>query len=84
MLSGLQADSERFLADLARIQDRRAVTQNRISSGYRVTRASDDPQEAGNLLQYTAALAHNQQVLRNLDLGRVEADMSQQAVASAE
>ncbi len=84
MLSGLQTDNDRFLADLGRIQDRLAQATRRISSGYRVSRASDNPQDVGTIFQYAAALSHNEQITHNLQHSKVEADTSEQAVASVE
>jgi flagellar hook-associated protein 3 FlgL len=84
MLSGIQTDNDRFLADLGRIQDQLAQATRRISSGYRVAQASDDPQDVGTIFQYSAALSHNEQITHNLQQSKVEADTAEQAVASTE
>ena len=70
MLTNLDPSSELFLADLNRIQRRMATANRQVSSGKRITVASDAPDEIGSLLQLRADQERNAQIQYNLGPGQ--------------
>lgn len=83
MLRGLPPATERFLADLARIQKRAATAQRQLTTGLKLTAVSDDPDQISRLLQARTELARAQQVQANLGRVKVEVDTSEQALQTA-
>ncbi len=83
MITNLDPSSELFLANVERIQDRLATANRQISSGKRITAASDAPDQIGSLLQLRAANEHNSQVKGNLVLAKSDADAADGALASS-
>ena len=73
MLSNLDPASQRFLADLNRIQANNTAAQQQLSSGFKVEAASDAPDQIGTLLQLEAERGSNTQTLANL--GRVQTEV---------
>lgn len=69
-LQGLQ----RNMADIARLQEQ-------ISSGERITRASDDPVGAGGVLQADSSLSAITQYQRNLDAARARQTLEEQTLS---
>jgi len=83
MTTNLDAGSELFLANLNRIQQGLATTNRQISSGKKISVASDAPDQIGALLQLRADLQHNSQVQSNLVLAKTDASSADSAIGSA-
>src|SRR5579864_9040088 len=83
MISSLNAQSQRFLADMERVQETIASASRQISSGKRVSVASDAPDAIGELLQLRAALQKNTQITANLGLAQTDANVAESAISSA-
>jgi flagellar hook-associated protein 3 FlgL len=83
MITNLDGASELFLADLGRIQDRVAAASRQVSSGKKISSASDAPDEIEPLLRLRAALQRNSQIKSNLALASTEVDGADLALASA-
>jgi flagellar hook-associated protein 3 FlgL len=83
MLNGLDAQSTRFLADLNRIQERSHRAERQISSGLRVERASDAPEQVGAILRLRMRVELNVQMQTNLARVKVQVDASESAVSEA-
>jgi flagellar hook-associated protein 3 FlgL len=80
MLSG---SSELFLTNLNRIENALSQANQQISSGYRITAASDAPDEVAMLLQLRADQQHNTQVESNLSLAAADASSADGALSTA-
>lgn len=83
MLSGLHPSTETYLNDLERIQQRLDRAQRQISSGKRMERISDDPDQVSSLLQVRALLHRTEAVQVNLGRVQVEVDTAEQCLQSA-
>ena len=83
MISNLNPNSQRFLADVERIQDAAGAAGRRLSSGLRIAQPSDAPDQISPLLQLRAQLAHNTQLQTNLDLAQANANAADSALAAA-
>jgi flagellar hook-associated protein 3 FlgL len=83
MIHSINSSADSFLADLARLQDRSEEAQRQLSSGLRVSKASDDPDQVGAILQTSSDIARNEQIGRNLDRVKSEADGSEQSLSTA-
>ncbi len=66
MINNLSSRNEQFLANMDRIQARIDKANAQVSSGLRITSASDAPDEVGPLLQSRAELAVAEQSKSNL------------------
>ncbi len=67
MLLPLKGTTDKYLADLSRVQATMDVAQRQVSSGLRVQRASDDPAAVNEILQLQADIAANRQTQANFD-----------------
>jgi flagellar hook-associated protein 3 FlgL len=67
MISPLKGTTEKYLADLSRIQSNMDTAQRQVSSGLRVSSASDDPGALHTILQLQADISANHQVQANFD-----------------
>jgi flagellar hook-associated protein 3 FlgL len=56
-----------FLNDLAKIEERSADTQKKISSGLEITKPSDDPSKATRILFFDSQISKVQQYQKNID-----------------
>ncbi len=83
MNNGIDASTQRFLTDLATIQARSEKAQRQLSSGLRITVASDSPDEISRLLQVRVDLQRNTQVSSNLGRVKTEVDSAEQALSDA-
>ena len=83
MIRGLDGASEKFLADLERIQAASERAQRQVSSGLRVQQPSDSPGEAGVILQLGTRVERLEQVQKNLALVKSETDISENALQQA-
>jgi flagellar hook-associated protein 3 FlgL len=66
MIRTFTATTEMFLSDLKASEARSSKDIEQISSGYRVTSASDSPQDVVTILQVQNAMAQTTQVTNNL------------------
>jgi flagellar hook-associated protein 3 FlgL len=83
MQTTLDAASELFLTNVARIQQRLADANQQVSSGKKILQASDAPDEIDSLLQLRADRQHNQQVQSNLALAKTDAQAADDALGSS-
>ena len=83
MSNSINSSADSFLVNISRLQARVDRAQEQISSGLRITKASDDPDQVGAILQATSDLARNIQIGRNLDRVKAEVDGSEQALSTA-
>jgi flagellar hook-associated protein 3 FlgL len=83
MISGLNSNYAQFLANLERIQERGATAQRQISSGRRVSLASDDPDQVGGILHTAQELDRLEQIGMNLARVKGEVDTAEQALQGA-
>jgi flagellar hook-associated protein 3 FlgL len=82
MIKNLTSRDEQFLSSLSRIQGRIDRATAQVSSGLRVTSASDAPDEIGPLLQSRAELALTEQARSNLNRVKGEVDSAEGALRS--
>jgi flagellar hook-associated protein 3 FlgL len=72
-----------FLADVSKIQTALTEASQQVSSGYKVTQASDAPDQISTLLQLEANLQSNTQITTNLSNVKAQVDTGESAVGSA-
>jgi flagellar hook-associated protein 3 FlgL len=83
MISGLTPANDQFLASVENIQTQLNQAQLELSSGLRVNKASDAPQQIGDIFQTRADLANATQAEQNLNLVKAQADAADSALQSA-
>jgi flagellar hook-associated protein 3 FlgL len=83
MISGLDPVNEQFLASINSLQDRLNAAQLQLSSGLRVNKASDAPQQVGDIFQARADLSHATQIDQNLGLVKAQVDAADSALQQA-
>jgi flagellar hook-associated protein 3 FlgL len=83
MIPSLSSSMNSFLTDLSRLQSTINTATLQLSSGYRITQASDAPDQISPLLQLEANLSHNQAVLSQLTRVQTQISSADQAVSSA-
>ncbi len=83
MLSNLDGTSQIFLANVNRIQQQFADANRQISSGLKISQASDAPDQISPLLQLKADQAHNQQIASNLSLAQSDAQTADSTLSAA-
>jgi flagellar hook-associated protein 3 FlgL len=79
----INAASRTFLADITQVQAATNQAAEQISSGYKVTQASDAPDQISALLQLEANLQTNKQVTTNLSNVKAQVDTGESALSSA-
>ena len=82
-LKGPDAHSDRFLNDLAAINQRIGRATREISSGRRINSPSDAPDEISQLLSLRSSLSSTVQSKSNLGLVRTEVDTAERALSHA-
>jgi flagellar hook-associated protein 3 FlgL len=80
----LTAITNTFLTNLNLIQQRMTQVQDEVTSGYRVTTASDAPDEISDLLMVRANLQNANQATSNLNVAKANVDSSESALESGE
>jgi len=75
--------SRTFLADLGQITAAINTASEQLSSGYRLSRASDAPDQISELLQLEANLQSNNQITTNLSNVKAQVDTGESALNSA-
>ena len=83
MINGLDPASEQFLASINSLQDRLNAAQLQLSTGLRVNKASDAPQQVGDIFQARADLSHATQVDQNLGIVKAQVDAADSALQQA-
>lgn len=83
MLSGIGAYNGSFLADLNQTESRIAQDQQQITSGIRVSQASDDPSAVSSILDYQEEIGRVSQVQTNMTLAATTASAGDGALQSA-
>ena len=83
MMTNLDPAAELFLAEASRIQERIAEANRQVSSGKRISTASDAPDQIGSLLQLRAQQSRNTQIQSNLVQAKANADTAENALANA-
>ena len=83
MIQNSGAVSQQFLTNLQLLQQQMAATQQQISSGSKISQASDAPNSVGDVLQLESDLGHVNQVTSNLNLVSGEVNSAESALQSA-
>jgi flagellar hook-associated protein 3 FlgL len=83
MIRAFGSDKEHFLLHLARIQDRASVAQRQITSGYRVEKPSDAPNQLVDIMQLHLNLAQTTQTLTNLERAKSEVQANEAVLSNA-
>lgn len=82
MITNLDAQSQMFLTEIDRAQQRVAEAQQQITSGKRVNVASDDPDVVSDLLRLRSALERNTQIQTNLGMAKSTASVADTTLAN--
>ncbi len=83
MISGLAASDGIFLADLNNTEERISRANQQISSGIRVSQASDDPEAVTPLLDYQNEINQITQLITNLNSANTTAATADGALQNA-
>ncbi len=83
MLSGINAFNGSFLANLNGIESRVTQDQKQLSSGIRVSQASDDPSAVSSILNYQEEISRVTQVQKNMNTASTVATAADAALQSA-
>jgi flagellar hook-associated protein 3 FlgL len=83
MLQGVSPADERFLSALNKTENRAAQAQRQISSGTRLSTASDAPDIVGPALSLRSQLEQTLQIETNMGMFKSETDAAEQAVSNA-
>jgi flagellar hook-associated protein 3 FlgL len=83
MIRGPDAQADKFLTDLARINRRIEAAQYQITSGRRINHVSDAPDDIPRLLEMRSELSMTGQVRTNLGRVQSEVDTAEQALQHA-
>ncbi|MBV9443935.1 MAG: hypothetical protein JO217_14730, partial [Acidobacteriaceae bacterium] len=83
MLNGLYAQNQTFLSDINQIQNRITAEDRQITSGARVSQASDDPSAVTPILSYQNQIDQVTQVQKNLTVATTIAQSSDSALQGA-
>ena len=83
MITNVNPQNALFLNGIDRIQSEISQASNQVSSGLRITVASDAPDQIGTLLQLRANQAHNTQVQSNITLAQTDAQSADEALSAS-
>jgi flagellar hook-associated protein 3 FlgL len=83
MISPINPNSAIFLSNLQQIENRMSTAEQQLSSGLRVSVASDDPDEISNILQLRAQIAGVQQTQENMSVATSQVDSGENAIQQA-
>jgi len=83
MIQNSGAVSQQFLTNLQLLQQQMAQTQQQISSGSRISQASDAPNSVGDVLQLESDIGHVNQVTSNLNLVSGEVNSAESVLETA-
>jgi flagellar hook-associated protein 3 FlgL len=79
----INSASRSFLADISQLQANLNQATQEVSSGYKVSEASDAPDQISTLLQLEANLQSNNQISTNLSNVKAQVDTGESALNSA-
>ena len=82
-ITNLDPQSALFLANLNIVQKDISQASDQVSSGLKITVASDAPDQIGTLLQLRANLQRNTQIQSNLTLAQTDANAADNALQSS-
>lgn len=83
MLQTLDPMRSQFLSDLKSLQNRMTKTQAELTSGFRISKPSDDPSAVGDVLQLQSDIGRITQVTSNLNGVKGEVDAASQVAQNA-
>jgi flagellar hook-associated protein 3 FlgL len=83
VVSNLSGANQLFLSNIDRTQAQISKASEQVSSGKKITTASDDPDQISPLLQLRANQQHNAQILANLTLAKTDAQSADSALGSS-
>lgn len=83
MITSLDAQSQFFLTEMDRVQQRLATAEQQVTSGKRVNVASDAPDVVSSLLRLRSALQRNAQIQTNLGLAQTAANVADDTLSSS-
>jgi flagellar hook-associated protein 3 FlgL len=83
MIQNSGAVSQQFLASLQLLQQQMAATQQQISSGSKISQASDAPTSVSDVLQLESDLGRVKQVASNLNLVSGQVNSAESALETA-
>jgi flagellar hook-associated protein 3 FlgL len=83
MIQNSGAISQQFLTNLQLLQQQMATTQQQISSGTKISQASDAPNAVGDVLQLESDLGRVNQVTSNLNLVSGEVNSAESSLQTA-
>ena len=83
MTPSINSNSSMFLSDLGQIENRMSTAQQQLSTGLRVSVASDDPDEISSILQLRAQISGVQQTQENLNDATPQVDAGENAIQQA-
>jgi flagellar hook-associated protein 3 FlgL len=83
MITNVAPQSALFLTNLDRVQESLTAASNQVSSGLKISQASDAPDQISTLLQLRANLQRNTQIQSNLTLAQTDANAADNAIASS-
>jgi flagellar hook-associated protein 3 FlgL len=83
MITSLNASDQQFLNNLNRVAERMNRAQRQLSTGVRMARVSDDPDQVSTLLSTRASLSSALQIHSNLGRVSAEVDAAEQSLQSA-
>lgn len=83
MITSLNATDQQFLNNLNRVAERMNRAQRQLSTGVKMARVSDDPDQVSTLLNTRASLSAALQIHSNLGRVSAEVDAGEQSLQSA-
>jgi flagellar hook-associated protein 3 FlgL len=83
MIQSVDPNAQLFLADLSRVQSQINSAERQVSSGLKISTASDAPDQLSDALRVRADLARNVQISKNLATVKPEVDSAESALATA-
>jgi flagellar hook-associated protein 3 FlgL len=83
MTPSINSNSAMFLSDLGQIENRMSTAEQQLSTGLRVSVASDDPDEISSILQLRAQISGVQQTQENLSNATPQVDAGENALQQA-
>jgi flagellar hook-associated protein 3 FlgL len=82
-IPSINPNFETFLSNLQQIENRMSTAEQQLSSGLRVSVASDDPDEISSILQLRAQIAGVQQTQENLSTVTPQVESGENAIQQA-
>src|SRR5271169_4089344 len=83
MIPAVSPNDQLFLADISGVQLQINTAEQQVSSGLKISKPSDSPDQMEELMQIRADLDRNSQVTNNLAVVQSETDPAEQALETA-